>query len=407
VAKQNVDTIIDDLGQPAWKKVFKEVIELPRYMQLGLDAGALTRQGFDIALVSPTAWTKAAKRGFGAAISNPAKVARLEEEFMRDPEVLKAIANGLAIDGPSDMPEGFISKAAQKVPGYGRGERFHKTFQNFARYETYRNLTRGQNMNQYQLKETAKLINAMTGRGGWKGAEGKLASIYTAPKMYAGQLEVMAKTATAIVDPRFRTNPAYRKLIVRRWLGRMGGIVALKALADATDWEFSINPDDSDFLKLRNGNTVIDVTGGYSSWYKLLFSTLNDIVELGMSEPFVERLQRSLGYKISPTYRLPLSLITGKDAIGKPFFRNPDTNEREVNVNDLAKTFAPLIGMQIYEMAGGDEGYADMDNPAKVALGGLGFIGTGVSNYEPRDPSRKPEDTKWGQFLESAGIQPR
>lgn len=407
VAKQNVDTIIDDLGQPAWKKVFKEVIELPRYMQLGLDAGALTRQGFDIALVSPTAWTKAAKRGFGAAISNPAKVARLEEEFMRDPDVLKAIANGLAIDGPSDMPEGFISKAAQKIPLYGRGERFHKTFQNFARYETYRNLTRGQNMNQYQLKETAKLINAMTGRGGWKGAEGKLASIYTAPKMYAGQLEVMAKTATAIVDPRFWNNPAYKKLIVRRWLGRMGGIVALKALADATDWEFSINPDDSDFLKLRNGNTVIDVTGGYSSWYKLLFATLNDVYEQGMSEPFVERLQRSLGYKISPTYRTPISLITGKDAIGKPFFTNPDTGEREMNVQDLAKTFAPLIGMQIYEMAGGDEGYADMDNGAKVALGGLGLIGTGVSNYAPRESSRKPEDTKWGQFLESVGVQPR
>lgn len=326
---------------------------------------------------------------------------------MRDPEVLKAIANGLAIDGPSNMPEGFISKTAQKIPLYGRGERFHKTFQNFARYETYRNLTRGQNMNQYQLKETAKLINAMTGRGGWEIAEGKLASIYTAPKMYAGQLEVMGKTATALVDRRFYDNPAYRKLIVRRWLGRMGGLVALKALADATDWEFSINPDDSDFLKLRNGNTVIDVTGGYSSWYKLLFATLNDVYEQGMSEPFVERLQRSLGYKISPTYRLPLSLITGKDAIGKPFFRNPDTNEREVNVNDLAKTFAPLIGMQIYEMAGGDEGYADTDNPAKVALGGLSFIGTGVSNYEPRDPSRKPEDTKWGQFLESVGIQPR
>ena len=407
VAKQNVDTIIDDLGQPAWKKVFKEVIELPRYMQLGLDAGALTRQGFDIALVSPTAWTKAAKRGFGAAIANPAKVARLEEEFMRDPEVLKAIANGLAIDGPSAMPEGFISKAAQKVPGYGRGERFHKTFQNFARYETYRNLTRGQNMNQYQLKETAKLINAMTGRGGWKIAEGKLASIFTAPKMYAGQLEVMGKTATAIVDRRFRTNPAYRKLIVRRWLGRMGGIVALKALADATDWEFSINPDDSDFLKLRNGNTVIDVTGGYSSWYKLLFSTLNDLFESGMSEGFTDKLVRSLGYKVSPTVRTPLSFITGKDAIGKPFFTNPDTGEREMNVQDLAKTFAPLIGMQIYEMAGGDEGYADMDGGAKVALGGLGFIGTGVSNYEPRDPSRKPEDTKWGQFLESAGIQPR
>lgn len=407
VAKQNVDTIIDDLGQPAWKKVLKEVIELPRYMQLGLDAGALTRQGFDIALVSPTAWTKAAKQGFGAAISNPAKVARLEEEFMRDPEVLKAIANGLAIDGPSAMPEGFVSKAAQKIPLYGRGERFHKTFQNFARYETYRNLTRGQNMNQYQLKETANLINAMTGRGSWKGAQGPLASIFTAPKMYAGQLEVMGKTAKAIVDPRFYNNPAYRKLIVRRWLGRMGGLVALKALADATDWEFSINPDDSDFLKLRNGNTVIDVTGGYSSWYKLLFSTLNDIAESGMSESFTDKLVRSLGYKVSPTVRTPLSFITGKDAIGKPFFRNPDTNEREVNVQDLAKTFAPLIGMQIYEMAGGDEGYADMDNPAKVALGGLSFIGTGVSNYEAREPSRKPEDTKWGQFLESIGRQVR
>lgn len=407
VAKQNVDTIIDDLGQPAWKKVLKEVIELPRYMQLGLDAGALTRQGFDIALVSPTAWTKAAKRGFGAAISNPAKVARLEEEFMRDPEVLKAIANGLAIDGPSDMPEGFISKAAQKIPGYGRGERFHKTFQNFARYETYRNLTRGQNMNQYQLKETANLINAMTGRGKWKGAQGPLASIFTAPKMYAGQLEVMGKTAKALVDPRFYNNPAYRKLIVRRWLGRMAGIVALKAFATATDWEFSINPDDSDFLKLRNGNTVIDVTGGYSSWYKLLFSTLNDIAESGMSESFTDKLVRSLGYKVSPTVRTPLSFITGKDAIGKPFFRNPDTNEREVNVQDLAKTFAPLIGMQIYEMAGGDEGYADMDNPAKVALGGLSFIGTGVSNYEAKEPSRKPEDTTWGQFLDSIGVQPR
>lgn len=187
----------------------------------------------------------------------------------------------------------------------------------------------------------------------------------------------------------------------------MGGIVALKALADATDWEFSINPDDSDFLKLRNGNTVIDVTGGYSSWYKLLFSTLNDLFESGMSEGFTDKLVRSLGYKVSPTVRTPLSFITGKDAIGKPFFTNPDTGEREMNVQDLAKTFAPLIGMQIYEMAGGDEGYADMDGGAKVALGGLGFIGTGVSNYEPRNPSRKPEDTKWGQFLESAGIQPR
>jgi len=407
MAKMNVDGIIDDISQPKWVKVMKEVVGLPRFFQLGLDAGALTRQGFDIALVSPKAWTKAAKAGFGAAISNPAKVAKMEEEFMRSPEVLKAIANGLAIDGPSEFPEGFVSKLAAKVPGYGRGERFHKTFQNFARFEAYKNLTRNQNLNQYQLKEVAKLINAMTGRGSWKGAEGPLASIFTAPKMYAGQLEVMGKTAIAAVDPRFRTNPAYRKLIVRRWLGRMGGLVALKTLADATDWEFSINPDDSDFLKLRNGDTVIDVTGGYSSWYKLLFGTLNMIADTGMNPSLEKDLIRVLGYKVSPSARAPLSLITGKDAIGNPFFVNPDTGEREMNVKDLAKTFAPLIGVQIYEMAGGDEEYQDMDLGAKVGLGALGFVGTGVSKYPARESRRPVEETKWGQLLEQIGVQPR
>jgi len=407
MAKMNVDGIIDDISQPKWVKVMKEVVGLPRYFQLGLDAGALTRQGFDIALVSPKAWTKAAKAGFGAAISNPAKMAKMEEEFMRSPEVLKAIANGLAIDGPSEFPEGFVSKIAAKVPGYGRGERFHKTFQNFARFEAYKNLTRNQNLNQYQLKEVAKLINAMTGRGSWKGAEGPLASIFTAPKMYAGQLEVMGKTAIAAVDPRFRTNPAYRKLIVRRWLGRMGGLVALKTLADATDWEFSINPDDSDFLKLRNGNTVIDVTGGYSSWYKLLFGTLNMIADTGMNPSLEKDLIRVLGYKVSPSARAPLSLITGKDAVGNPFFVNPDTKEREVNVKDLAKTFAPLIGVQIYEMAGGDEEYQDMDLGAKIGLGALGFVGTGVSKYPARESRRPVEETKWGQLLDQIGVQPR
>jgi hypothetical protein len=407
MAKMNVDGIIDDISQPKWVKIMKEVVGLPRYFQLGLDAGALTRQGFDIALVSPKAWTKAAKAGFGAAISNPAKVAKMEEEFMRSPEVLKAIANGLAIDGPSEFPEGFVSKLAAKVPGYGRGERFHKTFQNFARFEAYKNLTRNQNLNQYQLKEVAKLINAMTGRGSWKGAEGPLASIFTAPKMYAGQLEVMGKTAIAVVDPRFRTNPAYRKLIVRRWLGRMGGLVALKGLADATDWEFSINPDDSDFLKLRNGDVVIDVTGGYSAWYKLLFGTLNMLADTGMNPSLEKDLIRSLGYKVSPTVRGPISLFTGKDAIGNPFFVNPDTGEREVNVKDLAKTFAPLIGVQLYEMAGGDEGYQNMDLGAKVGLGALGFVGTGVSKYPARESRRPVEETKWGQLLDQIGVQPR
>ncbi len=187
----------------------------------------------------------------------------------------------------------------------------------------------------------------------------------------------------------------------------MGGLVALKTLADATDWEFSINPDDSDFLKLRNGNTVIDVTGGYSSWYKLLFGTLNMIADTGMNPSLEKDLIRVLGYKVSPSARAPLSLITGKDAVGNPFFVNPDTKEREVNVKDLAKTFAPLIGVQIYEMAGGDEEYQDMDLGAKVGLGALGFVGTGVSKYPARESRRPVEETKWGQLLDQIGVQPR
>jgi hypothetical protein len=78
-----------------------------------------------------------------------------------------------------------------------------------------------------------------------------------------------------------------------------------------------------------------------------------------------------------------------------------------MNVKDLAKTFAPLIGVQIYEMAGGDEGYQDMDLGAKVGLGALGFVGTGVSKYPARESRRPVEETKWGQLLDQIGVQPR
>jgi hypothetical protein len=418
--KDTVDVMIDELGEAPWKRVVKDIIGLPRYTQLGMDAGALLRQGFDVLFISPSAWVRGARGGARAAFTNVEEAARVERAFYDDPSVKLAINEaGLSIGKPEGfIKEGAVTRIANKASFglYGRGERFHKTFQNIARYEAYNNLIRGQNLTVQQKRDVANLINAMTGQGQWLKGD-KALDIFTAPKMYLGNLEVMARSTGLVGREALLTNKVYRKMIARRTLGRIGGLVTLYNLAALSpDWEFSLNPDDSDFLQLRNGKTVIDPTGGYRTYYKLIFSTLVDMSD-GMKSPKIkDKIETILENKISPSVALPFNIIIGEKFGHEPYFRDKQGRVNLTNPKDYADTFAPLIAMQMYDMFGGDKDMAAMSGWSKLGLGGLGFTGVGTQSYAYKAPKRKFSSTYLSKLYKAAsgipgvkegGIQPR
>lgn len=388
--RNEVDARINDLGKPGWKKLLEEGWNMTRGLKLGQDFGALGRQGYDVLLVHPKSWLKGLSEGIQSMSKLRADV--LNRRVIESEAGLRWAKDGLALDKiGAHGEEGFASKLLNSTI-YAPFERFHVAFQNASRLSLAEYMAKAGNLTTAERESIASLINAMTGRGDWGKNLGKLGNVFTAPKMYAGHAEVM----TAWLNPKYspfssKATPAVKAIVARRTLGRLAILGTLYEVAPQFGWTFSINPDDSDYLKLRKGDVVLDIGGGYTPYYRAVMSTLNDLSSGSRkhSTDALKTTERLAESKMAPGLSFLYGASKGKNIVGEPVFADKQGNRTFKDADSWMNTLGSVTANDIFDMlAHKDTKYTGVNEAGKAALTGAASVGVGVQSYKYKGPKQ-------------------
>lgn len=176
--------------------------------------------------------------------------------------------------------EPIRSQLAERIPVYGHvvaaNNRAYTAYINDLRLATFRNFYAAMpNKNDIvALKELGDAVSTFTGSGPLKtkvpftgGKElsiekyaSGLAEVLFAPKLIASRLQ-MLNPANYIM-----TNPQVRKEYVKAMLRLAGAWATFAAIGTLVGGKVSLDPDSSDFLKIRFGNVRLDPGGGFQQF---------------------------------------------------------------------------------------------------------------------------------------------
>ncbi len=245
------------------------------------------------------------------------------------------------------------------------------------------------------LSSAAKFIGAATGRGGL-GAMAKYAPALNAtifsPRLAASRLYFFNPHTWATLHPEVRKEALLSLLS----LGSIG--LTVVAAAKASGAETVTDPRNSDFGKIKIGNTRIDPWGGFQQYLvfasrfagnKSISSITGKETELGEGFGAPTRLTiagRFLESKLNPTVGMAVDAIRGKNFEGQPF--DPATEN--------LKNLVPLIVQEatsLVEEQGLEKGLL-MTIPA--------MFGVGVQTYAYKPKSK--EELKKAEILKDQGF---
>lgn len=365
------------------KNVGLQVANLPRAFRASMDFSAPLRQGVFL-IGRPKAFFSSFLRQFKPFFSERSYQSLTREIFSRPTAGLMK-ENGLAIthlgESLAGREEIFMSNLAEKIPLVGRGvrasERAYVGFLNKLRADVFDDFVKkgvrwGIEDPKF-LKDAANYINTATGRGGLgplEPAAVQLNSWFFSPRLMASRLNLINPAYYATLQPQVRKE-AIKDLFL---FGSTAFGVA--SLAKAAGADIVLDPRNSDFMKVKFGNTRYDILGGFQQPIrlvaqlisgKIISSTTGKTMVLG--EGFrgltrTEIISRYLEYKEAPTISFATGLIRGKTALGEKFDLP----------TEIANLFVPMVTQDIYDLykEKGFEGIP-MASPA--------MFGVGVQSY--------------------------
>jgi hypothetical protein len=267
-------------------------------------------------------------------------------------------------------------------------ERMYVGFLNKLRADTFDNLLNeavkaGHKPNEI-APAIAKYVNVSTGRGDL----GKLAKmgeelngIFFSPRLIASRL--------TILNPKYYIDaPAFVRKEALKTLGSIAGFVTLvNGLGKMAGGGITLDPRNSDFGKIKFGNTRLDPAGGFSQYIVAATRALSgqsisptslNKRNLGEGYGTPSRLSLIAGIggneksfmenKFSPAASLIDVLLTGKDYAGQPV----DAKK------EIANRFVPIITQDIMELAKDDPTWE------KILLTLPATHGMGMQTFQPR-----------------------
>lgn len=264
---------------------FAQAWNLPKELMATADLSAPLRQG--IGLIHRQEWRDAFKAMFGHAWSEE-NYTRFRNEMKQHPNYERAEQGGLAItttDGLGPSEDVFVShlgiKIADKTPvigGVAKGvlegsERAYVGFLNKLRFDTFNTMLEqarklGHDIDDEKvLKGISNYINVMTGRGGLGEAERAsklLTSIFFSPRLISSRMQILTAPLLAPFGKGFIADlpKGMRKEAVKSYVGMMSTYTTALSLAVAAGYTVELNPLSSDFGKIKDGNTRVDLGGG-------------------------------------------------------------------------------------------------------------------------------------------------
>jgi hypothetical protein len=368
-----------------------QIINTPKALMASIDISAGFRQGIFFAARHPLRFMQAFLKQFKYWKSD-AGIAELNREIAAK-KFADTMGGRLALTGLGKnlwvREEAFMAPWVEKVPIIGRGVRASaRAFTgmlNKMRADIYDDLCikaekLGLNPreNPKLMDDIANLVNLGTGRGSLGALEGAavgLNNAFFSPRLMSSRL--------TLLNPGYYLNPRLHPFVRREALESLlsltaaaGTILTLAGLAGA---KVSRDRRSADFLKIRIGNTRIDILGGFQQYLRLYgqiaagqikSTTTGEIMTLGEGYRALNRGEvafRGFEGKLSPAASFAWFGFKGETMLGEDFNVPTEVMER----------FVPMAMKDMYDLVR-DKG------PAAAPLGLLAFIGVGLQTYEQR-----------------------
>lgn len=405
-----------DLLNPITRRQVMKGVNTAKSLMASTDFSAPLRQG--LPLIYTKQWWAALKPMFKSAFSEEF-FQGLQESLVDRPKYQLGREAGLhlSFENLNAREEAFLGSYAEQIPIMGRivrgSDRAYTGFLNKLRADTFDSLIDnykdygGQDL-ETLARGAAKFVNVATGRGSL-GSLNKMANelnaVMFSPRLIASRLTML--------NPRYYLNlpKGIRQEAVKSLFAVAGTGSIIAAFAKGLGADVSVNPTNSDFGKIRIGNTRIDPYAGFQQYItaatRLLsgrdqssqternwrFPGLGDVglnVATGggyklpkvapKSPTALSVISDFAEYKTSPLASLVWTLLRGQTKQGGPLQITP-TMGPPAQTGEIAKRYIPLLIQDLYDVA--------QDNPKLLPLTALaGTFGMGVQTYgnKPASP---------------------
>lgn len=374
-------TAKDESSKPY--KAFKGVTDAIRGTQLGFDLGAMTRQGL-FGISHPTKMLESIKNGFKAMPSDVALQAienGINKKLINGkPAIAVRSKSGLYMaDTLSQGEEAFVSGLIKKVPILGKvyegGERFTTGFLNTYRAEMFDWFAKMHpTATENELKNWAKWINSTSGRSNLKEVSPIAQALLTSPRFAASRYETIGRI---IKSGTFKD--ASERQIFKEAVKTAATVLGVMKTAEAAGAKIEWDPESSDFLKIRTGETIYDPTAGIGPSIRFLARTMIPLKRASapvFGKDTASEVGKTVANKSAPWISMMFEQRTGASLTG---FEVP---EDEKGWNALL----PIIVAQAKENIKKD-GWGQGLLKTVPEL-----VGVGASNYPRSEPKRITKD---------------
>ena len=290
--------------------------------------------------------------------------------------------------------EPYMSPLPEKIPILGHGihmtGRSYTGFANKYRMDIFKRLAKdAENMghklegNTQLLETIGDTVNALTGRGGL----GKLGAIapalnatFFSPRLWSSRLGI-AFGKYQPLSPAFYTSlpKTMRMRVLKTWLAYAGAGISIVTAVKGLGGDVESDIRSPDFLKIRYGNTSIDIWGGTQQPIRTMAqfvlgqtksSTTGKIRKVGGSgyKPLTrgEILGRHIEYKEAPLASFVHNWMQDTSGISERFSLKREASEKLV----------PIVAQDIWDLY--------IDDPDSLPIGLFAIFGVGVQTYERR-----------------------
>lgn len=386
--KQDIRDMRRDLQPKTMAGLIATPFNIARGLMLTGEMSFVLRQGMLTAASHPIMVAKAIPDAVVALVSSRATFRSLRAmendamapQFTRDK--LHINREGAPL---SAKEEAYVAYWTEKIPVLRNFERSANVFLNKIRIESYKaiakSVAKDGKVTPDQGRAIAHAVNVFTGRGTLGSAEGAavaLNSIFLAPRYTASRFQY------ALGQPMWKAPAEARKAIAKEYVRQAVGMMAVAALGTAMGADLELDPRSSDFLKLKVGNTRIDLGAGLNqiaTFAARMFTGQSKsaihggITDLrGPNKPktgqnVLDVMTRFGRSKLGPAGSFAVDTLTGEDIMGEP--------------TDALKTakrmILPITYGDIYEAV-------DTEGAAPgLAMGIAAFLGAGLQTIKPSE----------------------
>lgn len=382
-ARQEGLQLLRTLEALKWKRKIVTALGVFRTALASGEMSWILRQAVAFHAPHPIVMSRVVRKSVGTFFSEYT-AERIDAEMHEDPRMYHAkkhklavlpLKNGVLTEREEDQ---MGAEPLKKIPYFGRwiraSERNMIVGLNMVRTEIfYEFMRKNPNATSEELDAYAEITTIGSGRGNlgtFTYAGMALSLAFFAPRFAVSRIQLPFMLAKHWKHKRVR------KELIKDFM--INGATAftvlnLAAMAGATvDWD----PESSDFLKIKKGNTRYDIFGGglplVRLFGRLFFAITNRVGITGKYKPeyATPELKREFTnfilYKLNPVWTYGHTVITGKNIIGQ------EQSPLEATVRAMSMLF-----LQEAWDVGVDQGIG-----SGITAGALAGLGVGVQNYE-------------------------